>query len=132
MNIETSRQSETRRRKTRQHRAVKFRDETIVRLFGELRRVRVLDDDEKALFDRALLNLGPKREVWRWSEQEDRQLLNLIRRRAEIGRPAPFKVNREVIELAESLGRSYFAVHRRIERLRKREKCSSAKLRRKG
>lgn len=107
--------------------ATKWRDMTIVALLEKLARERDLDPDESALMERTVRRLTPKREVWRWSEKEDRLLLAMIRRRARMGRPKPFQRNDEIRNLADQLGRSYFAVHRRMERLRKRRKCSDAK-----
>jgi hypothetical protein len=129
---ETSSETERRRKLSRQRKAVKWRDETIIRLFSEVRRGRPLEPHEKEIFDRACYGLGPKRDVWRWSEKEDRRLLALIARRARTGRPAPFTPNTEVLQLAMEMGRSYMAVHRRIERLRKRMKCSDARTKAKG
>lgn len=107
------------------------RDETIVHLLGTIQRHRDLTTDESALLERTVRRITPKREVWRWSDREDRLLLKVIKRRASQGRPKPFERNDEIRKLAETLGRTYFAVHRRIERLRKR-KCSDAAKRAKG
>ena len=106
--------------------ATKWRDQTIIELLGKLQRCRDLDEVETALLDRTVRRLTPKREVWRWSEKEDRLLKAFIRKRARTGRPKPFQPNDEVRQLAEQLGRTYFATHRRIERLRKGQQCSSA------
>jgi hypothetical protein len=112
--------------------AVRSRDETIVNLLGSLQRIRDLDQGETALLERTVRRLTPPREIWRWSEKENRQLKAFIKRRARIGRPKPFQPNDEVRQLAAEMGRSYMAVHRQIERLRKRMKCSDAQSRRKG
>lgn len=112
--------------------STKWRDQTIVTLLEKLGKVRDLDETESSLMERTVRRLTPKREVWRWSEKEDRLLLALIRRRARKGRPKPFQRNDEIRNLADELGRSYFAVHRRIERLRKRRKCSDARRQVKG
>jgi hypothetical protein len=106
--------------------SVKWRDQTIINLLGKLQRERDLQPDESALLERTVRRLTPRREVWRWSEKEDRLLKAFIRRRARIGRPKPFQPNDEVRLLATSMGRTYMAVHRRIERLRKAKKCSDA------
>lgn len=102
--------------------AVRSRDETIVNLLGSLQRHRDLDHGETALLERTVRRLTPPREIWRWSAQEDLKLKAFIKRRAKTGRPRPFEGDDEVRELAESMGRTYWAVHRRIERLRK--KCN--------
>ncbi|MES2902674.1 MAG: hypothetical protein V4696_00670 [Pseudomonadota bacterium] len=106
--------------------AVKWRDQTIVTLLEKLNRHRELEPEERVLMDRTIRRITPKRDVWRWSEKEDRLLLAFMKRRTRAGRPKPFQPNDEVRNLAEELGRSYFAVHRRIERLRKAGKCSDA------
>lgn len=110
--------------------ATKWRDQTIVTLLEKLQRCRDLEPEESALMERTVRRLTPKREVWRWSEKEDRLLQSFIRRRARAGRPKPFQRNDEVRALAQELGRTYFAVHRRIERLRKGN-CSDAGKKRK-
>lgn len=104
--------------------AVKWRDQTILGLIEKLSRVRNLDPDEEALQERTVRRLTPKRDVWRWSEKEDRLLKAVIRRRARKGPPKPFQRNDEVRLLAETFGRTEWAVYRRMERLRK---CSRAK-----
>lgn len=129
---DTARNVESRRKKRRNRVAIAWRDQTIAKLFSEIKRVRPLNPEEKQLFDRALAGLGPKREVWHWTEKEDRALLKFMARRHRTGRPQPFKPNDEILNLAVELGRSYMAVHRRIERLRKRGKCSDAGKRAKG
>jgi hypothetical protein len=102
--------------------AVRSRDETIVNLLGSLQRIRDLDQGETALLERTVRRLTPPREIWRWSAQEDLKLKAFIKRRSKTGRPRPFEGDDEVRQLAESMGRTYWAVHRRIERLRK--KCN--------
>jgi hypothetical protein len=74
--------------------------------------------------ERTVRRLTPRREVWRWSEKEDRLLKAVIRRRQRKGPPKPFQRNDEVRRLAAELGRTDWAVYRRMERLRK---CSRAK-----
>lgn len=112
--------------------AVRWRDQTIISLLDKIQRERDLEPEECALLERTVRRLTPRREVWRWTEKEDRLLKTLIRRRARNGRPKPFQPNDEVRNLAAELNRSYMAVHRRIERLRKRGKCSDAGKRAKG
>lgn len=112
--------------------AIKSRDQTIVDLLGRLQRVRALDDIETILLERTVRRLTPPREIWRWSEREDRILKAFIKRRARIGRPKPFQPNDEVRQIAASMGRTYMATHRRIERLRKRMNCSDAARKAKG
>jgi hypothetical protein len=116
--------------KPRSSAAIRWRDQTIVQLLEKLQRQRDLEECESALMERTVRRLTPPREIWRWSEKEDRTLKAFIKRRARLGRPKPFQPNDEVRILAAEMGRTYMAVHRRIERLRKAEKCSQA--RRKG
>lgn len=88
--------------------------------------LRVLTDEESLLLERSLAKIGPKRDVWRWHEWEDRKLIMLIKRRGWSLRIKPFQRNDEVAKLAEEMGRSYLAVHKRIQRLRKKMKCPNA------
>lgn len=69
-----------------------------------------------------------KRQLWRWTAEEDAKLVALIRKRERHGRPKPYTRNGEVARLARQLGRTYMAVHRRMERLRKAGagNCSNA------
>jgi hypothetical protein len=101
-------------------------DQTIISLLESLQRERELREDESSLMERTVRRMTPRREIWRWSEREDRMLKEFIKRRAKVGRPKPFQPNDEVRLLAAGMGRTYMAVHRRIERLRKRMKCSDA------
>jgi hypothetical protein len=110
----------------RQRRSVIWRDQTIIALLDSLQRERDLTPVECVLMESTVRRLTPRREVWRWSAKEDRTLVALIKRRATGGRPRPFERNDEVRDLAAQMGRTYFAVHRRIERLRKAMKCSDA------
>lgn len=105
---------------------------TLLAHLDELQRHRVLDALESALVERLVRKTMPPRETWRWSAKEDRRLIAFMRRRAVGGRPAPFKPNDEVRKIAAEFGRSYMAVHRRMERLRKREKCSDVSKRQLG
>lgn len=97
-----------------------------------LSRFRGLESQEVDQVERALRVVARARKGWRWTEREDRLLKAFIRRRARNGRPKPFQPNDEVRRLAAELNRSYMAVHRRIERLRKGLKCSDAKRKAKG
>jgi hypothetical protein len=99
--------------------AVRWRDQTIVQLLEKLSRHRNLEEDESALMERTVRRLTPRREVWRWTEKEDRLLKAMIRRRARVGPPKPFQRNDEVRKIAEAFGRTEWAVYRRMERLRK-------------
>jgi hypothetical protein len=111
--------------------AVKWRDQTIVGLLETIQRERDLRDEESALMERTVRRLTPRREVWRWTHAEDMQLLPIIRRIKTLG-PRPFRRNDEIRQLAQKMGRTEWAVIRRMERLRKRMKCSNAKSRAKG
>lgn len=124
--IETSRRAAQRQRRRRHARAIEWRNQAIVDLLGELRRIRGLTAEESELHERALAGLGPKRTIWRWTAKEDRKLVLLIKKRGFSLRVKPFETNREVLEIAESMGRSYEAVHKRIQRLRKRMNCPNA------
>jgi hypothetical protein len=88
---------------------------------------RALTDDESAMLERALRRLGPKRDLWRWSAKDDRRLKLLIKRRGYSLRIKPFAKNDEVQRIADGMGRSYLAVHKRIQRLRaKMPDCPNA------
>jgi hypothetical protein len=92
---------------------------------------RALTEAESLSLERALLRLGPKRDVWRWSAKEDRKVVMLIKRRGYSLRIKPFERNDEVRRLANDLGRSYESVLKRIQRLRKgMAECPSASKRR--
>lgn len=107
----------------RPNNAVRWRDQTIIALLEKLARVRELEPEESALMERTVRRLTPRREVWRWAEKEDRLLKAVIRRRQRKGPPKPFQRNDEVRLIAAELGRTEWAVYRRMERLRK---CSRA------
>ena len=106
--------------------AIKWRDQTIISLLDKLQRERALHPEESALMERTVRRLTPKREVLRWHPAEDQMIKALIKRRKRMGRPKPFQRNDEVRLLADRLNRTEWAVRRRMERLRKREKCSDA------
>jgi hypothetical protein len=93
---------------------------------------RVLSIDESLILERSLRRLGPKREIWRWSAKEDRRLKLLIKRRGFSLRGKPFQRNDEVQRIAQDMGRSYLAVLKRIERLRRQMICPNANGKRKG
>jgi len=105
-----------------------WRCRAIIVLIEEARNTRDMTEQERRLLAYAKSRIDRKREVWRWSEWEDRELRLFIAKRRHTGRPKPFQQDDQVRIIAERLGRSYMAVHRRIERLRKKDraKCSSA------
>lgn len=105
-----------------------WRCRAIIGLIEEARASRDMTEEERRLLAYARSRVGWKREVWRWSEWEDRELRLFLAKRRHTGRPKPFQRDDQVRLLADRLGRSYMAVHRRLERLRKmsRGKCSSA------
>lgn len=99
------------------------RDRLIVALLDALSRQRTLNRDELAMMDNACRRLGiriGKRDKGRWTPEEDALLAELHAKWIRSGRPPPYQPDNTVRDLAESLGRSYLAVHRRMERLRKR------------
>jgi hypothetical protein len=100
------------------------RAELIVRELEALNRA--LTEAESIQLERALMRLGPKRDIWRWSAKEDRKLILLIKRRGYSLRIKPFQRNDEVQRIADDMGRSYLAVHKRIQRLRAKMKCPNA------
>jgi hypothetical protein len=116
--------------------ATRWRDEIIVKLIETIGRERELTADESLMLDRTAHRLKPKRTVWRWSEAEDRAIRDLINRRPirlrYVRYAKPFERNDEVRALAKKLKRSEWAIYRRMERLRKRDKCSNANGERKG
>jgi hypothetical protein len=113
----------------KQSAAIRFRDQRIVSLLETLQRERDLRPDESSLMERTVRKLTPRREVWRWSQSEDMQLMPIIRRIRTLG-PRPFSRNDEIRQLAEKLGRTEWAVIRRMQRLRK--KCSNSRKTQKG
>ena len=80
---------------------------------------RPLAAEETETIARLLRTLTPRRLTWFWRAEEDAKVLALVKRRAAKGRPRPYERNGEVKRLAKRLGRSYMAVHRRMERLRR-------------
>jgi hypothetical protein len=100
--------------------AVRRRDLIIFELLEHLCRARPLNVDETELLNRTMQRLGAKQPNWRWSAEEDTLVRQFIYRRLRSGPPPLFLPNDEVRLLAARLGRSYMAVHRRMERIRKR------------
>lgn len=105
--------------------AVRWRDQTIITLIESIERERPLNEVESNLMERTVRRLTPRREIWRWSHNDDEQLMPIIRRIKMLG-PRPFRRNDEIRQLAQKLGRTEWAVIRRMQRLRKRMKCSNA------
>lgn len=108
----------------------KWWDKKIIMLLERLSAERDLTSDEAQLLDLTIVRIKPPRSVWRWSEAEDRAISDLIARRPIRLRYAhyakPFERNDDVRELAAKLGRSEWAIYRRMERLRKREELEAA------
>lgn len=100
--------------------ALKVRDEAIYHLLDKLGRCRPLDDWESDLLLRTSNRLAVKRERWHWTPDDDHAVLVFMVHRQRKGLPRPYQRNNEVRRLATRLGRSYMAVHRRMERLRAR------------
>ena len=107
--------------------AVRLRDEVICDLLERLCRSRPLTDDESVLLAKTMLRLGTK-QMRRWTRNEDKAVRRLMARRLERGPVQPFVRNDEVRVLAQRLGRSYMAVHRRMERLRQRSAIEPRKV----
>lgn len=112
--------------------AVRWRDEAILGLLESLQRERDLKDGESTLMDRTIRRLTPRREIWRWSEKEDRLLKSVIRHWPRLRQQKPYQPNDRIRLLAQELGRTEMAIYRRMERLRKRMKCSDASGKAKG
>lgn len=102
--------------------ATKWRDETIVHLLEKVQRCRPLEPEEEGLLERTVRRLTPKRLVWYWRPDEDRKIRDLMARRRRRGRTKPFQRNDEIRLLAMQLGRTEWAVRRRMERLRKEKR----------
>lgn len=103
--------------------AVRWRDQTIIRLVEAIGRERPLNEFESNLMDRTVRRLTPRREIWRWSEKEDRLLKSMIRCWPRLRQQKPYQPNDRVRKVAEELGRTEMAIYRRMERLRKRMKA---------
>lgn len=104
------------------------RAEQVLARLDRIGRVRELSEEESLLLERTLRRHDRQsgRRTRPWSKREDQKLERLIAKRARIGLPKPFTRNDEVRRIAADMGRTYWAVLRRIERLRKRAKGSSA------
>jgi len=97
------------------------RDQIIFSVLDEISRHRPLTAPESELMEIAIHRLGLMREKWHWTPWEDEMIVRLLKRRAERRwkrRERPARAAHEVRELAEELGRSYWAVQRRLERIR--------------
>jgi hypothetical protein len=112
--------------------AIVWRDKTIVGLLEEIGRLRDLREEESLLQERTVRRLTPRREVWRWTEKEDRRLKMVIRKWPRLRQQKPYQRNDLIRVLAAEMGRTEMAIYRRIERLRKRMKCSDAQAKQKG
>jgi hypothetical protein len=101
-------------------RPVRWRDQTIIDLLAKVSRCRPLNDEEQGLLDRTIRRVTPKRAIWRWHADEDRKIKDLMaRRRRRTQPPKLFHRNDEIRLLAIQLGRTEWAVRRRMERIRK-------------
>lgn len=112
----------------------------VLQLLWRLEEKRSLDIEEmrlKVALEAELkvsIQTSPKRLKWHWTPKEDRAILAFIssrqgivygrRKSALVGKP--FEKDDAVRKLAAQLGRSEWAVYRRMERLRKERKCSNA------
>jgi hypothetical protein len=99
--------------------AIERRNVLIIGLLEKLSRHRELDAAECALLDEMLYRTRPKNEQRWWTKEQDAALGRLNRNWARWGRPLPYQQDDTIRDLAVAFGRSYFAVHRRLERLRK-------------
>ena len=104
---------------THKHTALERRNKLIVGLLEKLSRHRALDESECALLDEMLYRSARKNERWWWTKEEDAALARVNSNWARFGRPPPYQADDTIRLLAVRFGRSYFAVHRRLERLRK-------------
>ena len=100
--------------------AAMVRDQIIFQVLDELSKARALAPAESELMELTMHRLATKRDYWQWTEAEDAAVRALLtRRRARKRKAKPFQVNAEVAALAQSLGRSFWGVQRRLERLNK-------------
>jgi hypothetical protein len=100
--------------------AAMVRDQIIFSALDEISRQRALEPAESELMELAMHRLGTKRDYWQWTEAEDAVLRTLLqRRRRRKLRTKPFQVNAEIAQAAAQLGRSFWSVQRRMERLGK-------------
>ena len=87
----------------------------------EVSRNRQLAEAESELLALTMRRLEVKHAFYQWTRAEDDAIRRLMARRyARKTKTKPSQSSREIRELADTLGRSYRAVHRRMERLRKR------------
>ena len=101
-------------------RALDRRNKLIIGLLEQLGRHRDLTLPETRLLEEMLHRSGTnRRERWWWTKEEDAELAKLNSYWARYGRPPPYQQDDSIRVLAARFGRSYFAVHRRLERLRK-------------
>lgn len=96
--------------------------ETVRRLEAISRR-RPLSDRESRQLEKALRASEAKNTRWHWTPFEDAKVLALMEKRARRHQPKPFTRDDEIRTLAKSIGRTRWAVYRRMERLRN---CSTA------
>jgi hypothetical protein len=107
--------------------AALMRGQAAIDVLGRIASRRPLDSQESAMLARRMRGKVPKRDRWHWTQEEDLAVAELIAKREAEGRPPPYQPNGDVQRLADRLGRSYWAVHRRMERLRKMPgNCSNA------
>lgn len=100
---------------------IAWRDKELLGLLEKLSRLRPLASDEAALMQALLYRCnGRQNERWWWTKEEDAELARLNARWARYGRPPPYQQDDQIRSVAEKFGRSYMAVHRRLERLRKK------------
>lgn len=105
------------------HMAAYIRDQIIFAVLDEISRGRALGTAESELMEQTMHRLSTKRDYWQWTVEEDLAVRALIlRRRKRKRRTKPFQANAEVVALADSLGRSYWSVQRRLERLSARRR----------
>lgn len=116
-----------------------WRCRTIIGLLQEIGETRLLTEREATLL-RYAISRTTRRSVWRWSHREDSEILAFMasrkgiiygnRRGALLAKP--FQRDDAVRNLADTLGRTEWAVYRRIERLRKKQRESSNAKAKKG
>jgi hypothetical protein len=79
---------------------------------------RALDRAESDLLERILNRERHKRARWNWTEDEDKKIRALMKRRQAKGPAKPYTKSPSVARLAKQLGRTYLSVHKRMKRLR--------------
>jgi hypothetical protein len=110
---------------TLEHSTCPTKDELTLRRLGEIERQRALTPEESLILERAVRRMDRNRErdrPWTWSPAEDHKIRMFMAKRARASAPKPFRPNDEVRELAKQMGRTEWAVRRRMERLRKKDK----------